>query len=125
MSLCNDTPNGAAQFKIPFIVTWNYYSDKECTTLARNFRLYCSQHERSLYLIDVEGTKHEIHITAEPEEIYPFDKNRTLNDLLTARFMAAMTGKTDRVDLRFCTGQPERRQPSFDNLHPDYKPLFP
>jgi hypothetical protein len=67
-----------------------------------------------------DRTNFDLMVTASSLDVYPFRNDKSMSDLLSARFMAAMTGKSERVDLRAFTGNAASRNPSLDNLHPNY-----
>lgn len=104
----------------PIVVMYRDGASDDCSTLMHDFRIIGHGEGKAMLCLD----KVNLNIEVVPTMIPPEDK-MSLAEKLTLRFEKAFAeaqrGETGvRVDLRFCTGKTDTRNPEHDNLRPDY-----
>ena len=93
----------------------------ERSVLTRSFVITAAKEKAYVKLITPQGDKYDFEFNVNAAALDPEGTDLSLNEKLLMRFEEAMSGRASRVDLRFCTGSPEQRNPRHDNLHPEYR----
>lgn len=103
-----------------YVVIYNQ-GEREVSFLARAFYINSAKDGTRVNIApEVYGGQEAYIDAAAGEAMEPRDRGMTPGEKILMRFEAAMDGRSQRVDLRFCTGVERLRNPLFDNLRPDY-----
>lgn len=104
-----------------FVVIYNTGNGYERTVLTRSFNVTANHEKAYIKLSNALGEKFEIELTANAAAMDPEGMELSMTEKLLLRLEEALAGRTSRVDLRFCTGTAQQRNPRHDNLHPEYQ----